>query len=222
MEQSCLLSFIEHGHEVHLYTYEDASEVPEGVIIKDAQEILDQSKIFKYKDWDSYAGFANLFRYALLYKKGGWWIDTDMVCLRPFDFDGDYVFSSQRERGGGVCLNNNVIKAPRKSEIMKICFETAYAKESQLLKWGETGPNLLIAIVDQLKLSEYIQPPQVFCPTDWWRWEELINPLDKDDYQITSSETYAVHLWNEMWRRNNIDKSLPYEKTSFYGNFVRK
>ena len=42
------------------------------------------SDIFRYRDNGSYAGFANFFRYELLRKRGGWWVDLDTICLRPF------------------------------------------------------------------------------------------------------------------------------------------
>jgi len=44
-----LKSMILTKHEVTLYVYHDLKNIPEGVIIKDGNEILDESKIFKYK-----------------------------------------------------------------------------------------------------------------------------------------------------------------------------
>ena len=50
----------------------------------DAAEILLQDKIATHGG--SYAMFADMFRYLLLYLKGGWWSDLDMLCLRPWNF----------------------------------------------------------------------------------------------------------------------------------------
>jgi hypothetical protein len=86
LEQLCLKSFIDNGHEFHLYTYAEIKNVPEGVIIKDGNEILDESEIFRYKN-GSVSAFSNLFRLTMLYKKGGYWVDTDVICVRPFKFD---------------------------------------------------------------------------------------------------------------------------------------
>ena len=44
LEQLCFKSFLDNGHTVHLYVYDNISNVPSGVIIKDANEILDKSK----------------------------------------------------------------------------------------------------------------------------------------------------------------------------------
>ena len=100
MEQLSIASFLDHGHEYHLYVYQPVSNVPTGTSVKDAYEILPESMIFQYRKHPSYAGFANFFRYKLLLDVGGWWVDTDTVCLRPFDFASDYVFSSEPTKAG--------------------------------------------------------------------------------------------------------------------------
>src|SRR5258708_32444629 len=95
LEELSIRSFLAHGHEYHLYTDEHDHNVPEHAIVKDANEIIPSAKIFKYRDYDSYSGFSNFFRYRLLLQKGGWWADTDLICLRPFDFPAEYVFPSE-------------------------------------------------------------------------------------------------------------------------------
>ena len=84
MEKLCISSFLQNVNDFHLYTYDKVKGVPEGTVIKDANEIVPSDMIFKYKEHNSYAGFSNIFRYKLLFDKGGYWVDTDNVCLKPF------------------------------------------------------------------------------------------------------------------------------------------
>ncbi len=70
VEKLCVQSFLNNGHEFHLYTYTDIGGIPSGAVVKDGTAILPSSEIFKYKG-GSYAGFADWFRYALLAKLGG-------------------------------------------------------------------------------------------------------------------------------------------------------
>ena len=86
MEQLSAKSFIDHGHTYHLYTYGETNNIPEGVIVKDGNEILPENEIFRYKN-GSVSAFSNYFRFMLLYKKGGYWADTDLICVKPFKFD---------------------------------------------------------------------------------------------------------------------------------------
>src|SRR5437870_1345057 len=96
MEQLSVASFMRNGHEYHLYVYDDVKNIPAGTVIKDASEILPASRIFQYKHFPTYAGFSNFFRYKLLLERGGWWIDTDTVCLKPFDFGKNMCLPQSR------------------------------------------------------------------------------------------------------------------------------
>ena len=69
LEQLCLKSFVAQGHSVHLYTYDRIDNVPQGVTLQDAAEILPPSNIFRNqlgKGKGSLAAFSDLFRYKLL------------------------------------------------------------------------------------------------------------------------------------------------------------
>ena len=96
MERLSIKSFLDNGHEYHLYTYDELKDVPAGTVIKDGNEILPASAIFKYKDRPSYSAFSNFFRYKLLLERGGWWVDTDVICLKPFDFPEEHVFATEK------------------------------------------------------------------------------------------------------------------------------
>ena len=106
MERSCIKSFLDKGHEFHLYVYGETKNIPEGCKILDGNEILPESEIFYYKKNSTNCGksegsvsaFSNLFRYKLLFEKGGYWVDMDMVCLKYFDFKDEYIFSSEETK----------------------------------------------------------------------------------------------------------------------------
>ena len=106
----CVKSFIDHGHEYDLYSY-DSVAVPDGVRVLDANEILPRSEIFFYRQGDakgSVAAFANMFRYRLLMLRGGWWVDTDVLCLSSKAPEGEIFI--ERESEDLIC--NAVTKFP--------------------------------------------------------------------------------------------------------------
>lgn len=104
VEQICIVSFLKNGHEFHLYTYQPLQGVPDGVVIKDANKIIAEQKIFLYADRASYAGFADWFRWKLLYEKGNFYVDLDVVCLKPFDFKEDLIFAEESKRHVGTAV----------------------------------------------------------------------------------------------------------------------
>ena len=108
LEQLSLASFVYHGHDVHLYTYEDVQGIPDGVTVKDGQDVLPESMIFRQKHGDagkgSVANFADQFRWELLLKRGGYWADTDIVCMKPFDFEDEIVFGKEAENVANIAI----------------------------------------------------------------------------------------------------------------------
>lgn len=218
MEQLSVSSFLLNGHEYHLYVYDELRNVPAGTVVRDASEILPSSSIFQYKHQASYAGFANFFRYKLLSERGGWWADTDMICLKPFDFTEEHVFSSEMCRGEEV-ITSGIIKAPIGSPVMAYAWEVCQKKNPQELVWGETGPRLMAEAVGKFSFSNFKKPFQVFCPLDYSEWHRVLEP----DHEMTFDETtYAIHLWNEMWRASGQDKNAQYNPACLYERLKRK
>jgi len=62
MERLSISSFLANGREFDLYIYESVNNVPTRTRILDANEILPASRIFRYTENGSFAGFANLLR----------------------------------------------------------------------------------------------------------------------------------------------------------------
>ncbi|UXE67962.1 MAG: hypothetical protein KA713_05050 [Chryseotalea sp. WA131a] len=104
-------SFIKNQYQFDLYCYDPISNVPAGVNLKDANEIIPREEVFIAHN--SYAIFADYFRSLLLYHNGGTWVDTDVVCLRRFDFDENEVIIGYQEEGEVVC--NAVLGFPARS-----------------------------------------------------------------------------------------------------------
>ncbi|HZI47030.1 MAG TPA: glycosyltransferase [Pyrinomonadaceae bacterium] len=209
MEQLSIASFLQNGHEYHLYVYNDIDGVPPGTVIKDASEILPSSAIFQYKKRPSFAGFADMFRFKLMYERGGWWADSDMVCLRPFDFPEPYVISSEMNTGKEL-TNVGVIKAPQRSAAMAYAYDICRTKNPAKIKWGEIGPGLMAEVVSKFGLIEYQKPYYTFCPIS--EWQKLLEPY----VAAIHPDSYAIHLWNESWRLANQDKNKAYHSECIY------
>ena len=218
MERMSINSFLMKGHEYHLYVYDEVKQVPDGAVIKDGNEILPSSMIFLYKDYASYSGFSNFFRYKLLLDKGGWWADTDLICLKPFDFQEEHVFASEIINDE-VLITSGVIKAPAGSRAMQYAWQVCQTKNPQQLVWGETGPKLMAETVREFSLEAYVKPCTVFCPVSVLDWHKVREP--DGDFKFAET-TRAIHLWNEAWRRTGHDKNASYHPDCLYEKLKRK
>jgi hypothetical protein len=222
LERLSIQSFIDHGHEYHLYLYDDVSGLPAGTVLKDASEILPRSEIFQYPQRKSFAAFANLFRYKLLVERGGWWADTDVVALRPLDLTGEHAFVSElvewRSQGPRTVVGNCLIKAPPGSPAMALALRLCLAKDRATLQWGETGPRLLAEVVESQGLQRFVRPPAEFCPIGYGAWRQLIDARPPS----LPAGAYTVHFWNEMWRLADQDKDAVYPARSLYERLKRR
>lgn len=212
MEQLSISSFLHNGHDYHLYVYDDLKYIPAGTVIMDASKILPSSRIFQYKHRPSYAGFSNFFRYKLLLERGGWWADSDTICLKPFDFPDEYVVSAEINHRGREVVNNSVIKAPAGSVVMAYAWDICQRKNPARLVWGETGPKLMAKAVKKFGLERYKRTHQTFCPIDYEEWRKVLQP----GFELFDKRTYAIHLWNEMWRLAGQDKNAEYHQNCLY------
>ncbi len=242
LEQLCLKSFVECGHDVHLYTYGDVQNVPDGVVVKDANDIIKQSEVFTYYK-GSYAGFADWFRWEMLYKVGGYWVDTDVVCLKKFDFKEEYVFGE--EHGGKVCPA--VLKFPKgdpfckwivdvcnspntffpydnwKRKLRKIFRIICYLNDRNKIMWGETGGPMGVTLaLEHFNMMGQAKPFTYFFPITSENWKEIFTSELKDDITLFKN-TYAIHLWNEMTRQSKtFDKNGDFAPDSLFEQLKKK
>jgi len=219
----CIISFIKNGHEFHLYVYSDIQNIPSDCIIKNGNDILPASEIFYYNEKQSISGekrptaFSNMFRYKLLLDKGGYWVDMDMICIKYLGFSEPYVFSSECTFNRDQTVNAGIIKCPIGSDFAKYCFKICKEKNKNTLKWGEIGPRLVAESISKYKLHHYIKPWNYFCPIGYDKFNNIITPnvakIDKN--------WYCIHLWNEFWIKNKLDKNKIYYG-SLFGHLVNK
>jgi hypothetical protein len=171
-----------------------------------------------YREVPSYAGFSNFFRYKLLLERGGWFVDADTICLRPFEFADPFVFSSQGA-GGERLVNVAATKAPRGSAVMQMAWDACKNTDVGTVRWGQTGPLLITRAVEQCGLQQHIQSPEVFCPVNFPEWERVLDPCG---VLPDTPPPHAIHLWNEMWRRAGKKKDDSYPRDCIYETLKRQ
>lgn len=218
MEQLCLKSFVDKGQRISLFSYEDIPNVPAGVIRRDGREILDTDDFIKYEQKDSYALFADLFRLHMIHRCPGMiWIDTDVYCHRPMDYDDDYVMGF--ELPGEHRVNNAVLGLPAESDILARMLDFTAdrfsiapflprGRQERLRKardagkpvhvsqqpWGVWGPMMITHYVHELGLLGHVQPLNAFYPVTFRDRTKFLRDATIAEALLTD-ETTALHLW---------------------------
>jgi len=222
VEKLSINSFLKNGHDYHLYVYDDIKGIPEGVIVKDANTIIDSSKIFRYKKMgkregsevgnEGFAGFSDWFRYVLLRKEGGWWSDLDSICLKKFDIPRPYVFATHK--GVGSFITNGIIKVPKNSLVMSFCANRC-EEEGDNVGWMKTGPILLYKGYINYNLMKFSITEEVF---------ELFRSGSNlfKDKELDLEDSYSVHMYNSELSMKGWDKNGVYPENSLFEKLKRK
>jgi len=110
-----------------------------------------------------------------------------------------------------------IIKAPPGSPI--VARALAIAEQTNLLEaeWGSTGPRAVHAAVVEKEAANCVMAPDVFCPFGWWQVPEFVSPT----VHLVPEGAHTIHLFNEIWRRNFIDKNARYDPLSLFERLKR-
>jgi len=199
-------SFLDHGHAYQLYTYSPELKVPSGVEVKNAAELFDPDAYFTYKSGrgaGSHAAFSNLFRYKLLAERGGWWVDTDVVCLTSDIPNVDEFFAYESDK----IINGAVLFFKQGDPLMLDCLTKALKIGSDAT-WGQIGPRLITERVIYAGRETGAQPQFTCYPVNHHEALDLVRPTKAAFVEARTENSFFVHFWNEIFRRARISKHM--------------
>ena len=214
VERACLRSVLSQGHRLTLYCYREPIGIPDGLELQDASSILPEGAILRHRG-GSVAPFSDWFRYELLKRGLGTWIDADMYLLREINKRPEHLFGEERP---GV-INNAVLRLPADSPALLELLAPFQGTMPEWLTprhrvsshfrrwfrggvdigampWGTTGPAALTAAAAKFGLTSLALPPSVFYPVPWERADWILDPALQLQQMVTDS-TIGIHLWNE-------------------------
>lgn len=227
LERACLKSALRQGHPLALYCYDEPEGVPPGVELRDAALVLPESSMLRHRS-GSPALFANRFRYELLRRELGTWIDCDVYFVAPLEVPGEWIFGDQ----GGGTINTAVLRLPPDSAVLagllnlfkeksvppwlvpreklKAWLRFALSGRCDLtrLPWGSAGPEALTWLARRHGVATKSQPVSRFYPVPWTDAAWLLDPA-RPLKSVISADTVAVHLWHERLRGLDLTEPAP-------------
>lgn len=236
-----MASFVANGHPVDLYAYDEIEGVPPGVRIADASSILARDLLFRHRRTGSVALFADWFRYRLLHERGGIWVDTDVVCLKPLQFRQPEIYAWQDEHEINIAVLGLPAGHPL-SAWMQACCESPnrvlpYDRLAIRLRkwrrrvlqgdrrghvrWGEYGPKGFTAAAKHLGYDDKALAANTLYPVSCEDWRSLFESARPQPKWLEMS--HAVHLWNNMLTRTSgFDKDGLFAEDSPYETLQRR
>jgi len=106
----------------------------------------------------------------------------------------------------GCAVSADLRRAIAASTLPAECNATAMQADMETAGWGELGPAMMTVLVRKHAIEKFLAPPWRFSPLGWWEFGRLI-----DDVGIQWPDaSLTLHCFNEMWRRNGLDKHARY------------
>ncbi|WP_406870546.1 hypothetical protein ABEB22_13335 [Thioclava sp. 'Guangxiensis'] len=227
LEVLCLKSFVDAGQHITLYSYEPIPNVPEGVAIADANEILSSEQFLRHGRTNSPALHSDRFRYHLLAKNDHMiWADTDAYCVKPFTSPTGHFFAWESKEG----VNGGVLGLPQDSEALGRLIEftndeyaipTWYGDDytRELLEarergepvhagdqpWGVWGPHGLTHFLKETGEIKYALPQAALYPIDYKYRAKMTQP-GYDWQKHVTDETYSIHFYGRRLRARINEK----------------
>lgn len=153
------------------------------------------------KSASNFGEAADILRYAVLFKHGGLYVDTDFECLKSFDMlhhSYDFYVGLQPLDTNALQLNNALIGSAAKNPIFSKAFKKiAISKEPRTII--KTGPilltNLYIELYKDLPGISCAFPATFFYPCGFTQ-----SSADADIW--LKPESFAIHHWEASWIKN--------------------
>lgn len=207
LQRLSLKSMILTGHKVTLYCYNELKSVPDGIEVADANNILDKSEIFRYKEGfnkGSYSGFANLFRIKCMYEQGKSWFDCDILAINNINnvqYNGP-VISSQYDPDGSISPNNAFLRLNKGDNLLKESLNYFKNVNKNKIKHGESGPRLFKSLMDEKykEYYDYLVKPSFIASINFFNYKDILKPSKTIIQKLKIKEIWGFHIWNAMFR----------------------
>lgn len=160
---------------------------------------------------------ADLFRYALLERLGGWWIDPDVMLMQPDLPEGEiYLASPDVFRRTPV----TVLRFPANHPMMVEARRRADALDDDAAEWERAGAALLSELAARGDILSQVK--EGLGPISWLNVPDLFDPGKRDELQRALADSRFLHLQGEVWRRAGIPATLAPPDGSYLSELLER
>ncbi len=222
LEQLCAVSYRDAGHHVKMYTYGEVGNIPDGIEVCDANEILPEKGFLIHERTGSPALHSDLWRYKLLEKHDDIiWADTDAYCVKRFKTPNGHFYGWESK----THINGGVLGLPQDSETLAALLDYTsdefaipewygkeYRAELEAAKeagnpihageqpWGVWGPHAITYFLKKTGEARYALPPEGLYPFHFKNRLMMLRPGFDISRNVTDN-TYSIHFYGRRMRR---------------------
>ncbi|MEO1491263.1 MAG: GSCFA domain-containing protein [Pseudomonadota bacterium] len=227
LEQLCIISFRDAGHQVVLYHYGPLENVPDGIELADAATIMPRGEEdLVYKRMGSPALHADRFRYRMLAAEPGMiWADTDAYCVKPFTTETGHFHGWESSHR----VNNGVLGLPPDSATLKALLaftedvhaippwfpeeqQAEYRAKAEAgdpvhagdMTWGVWGPQAITHFLHATGEIAHSFPRHILYPFEFSERRFMLRRgIEIDDY--VKPDTLSIHFYGRRMRKRLLE-----------------
>ena len=211
LSELAIMSWLRLDYQVELYIdtlnlpkYLNQYRISGQLIFKSAKTIM------AYNEGADILPFSDLFRYKLLYREGGIWLDADMVLLKRLPPDEIIISSEETFKKGAFkstlsfVPNIGVLKFKKGDQFL----ENLIFKIENSKKVAEYLDNMIVfrKMLKNHEYFEYVSKPEDYCPLPWFQCKEsYMGDSYKEKYGVITpsnddmiDKAISIHMWNNM------------------------
>ncbi len=203
LRSACLASFVALGHRYELYVYEPV-QVPAGVVLRDANEIIPQGEVFYYDNEvigkPDIGPFSDLFRFKLLLERGGWWSDVDAICLSPEIPAFDRAWAQEKPEFAPTAIGTSQIAFARGDKVVAELYRRCQQMSRSNYPTRESlGPKNISDTIKDLGLPpNYNGTPALFYPVRWIEMFKLWLPQYRGEMLERAKAAFFMPIYNSF------------------------
>jgi hypothetical protein len=220
LQWACLRSFIANGHRLHLYTY-DPIEVPLGVERLAADEVIPRSEIFYFNNDGNniptdISPFSDYFRFRLLLERGGWYIDTDVICNTTAFPACTHAWAQELPEMVPHKFGTSQIKFPADDPLMeRLDHECGQLRHTFKIR-EDLGPNLLSRVLGESPVPPgHMGEADTFYPLRWIETYKLWLPSYRDEIATECRDALFINCYNSLFSYMKLSSAGLPPKGSF-------
>ena len=153
---------------------------------------------------NQYPQFSDFFRYELLHQRGGWWIDTDVLCRSPTLPSQPIVVGETRR--GKLC--NAIMRFPAGHPLLAEASAYCRSYQHNLLNSHRTaiGPMLMIDLIKAYPIE--VCDKDLFYPIRTKHVWQFGEPKSAGDVNRTVDSSPMVHWFQEYFRAAGLPREM--------------
>jgi hypothetical protein len=197
-----LRSFVDRGYPVELFTYDTGLVVPDWIAIRSAADIVPAERVLRHlPDQQRSAINGNLFRHALLYKLGGWWVDPDVILLSRELPGGDVFIAGPNEF---KTISTAAIKIGAADPALSDALVQSAPFDEAVAEWNRLGAPLLTRCLATHGRLNDLQPAEQTSPVSWFGVADLFDPDQTGNLVQKLAKKSFLQLHTDAWLRAGI------------------